>query len=289
MELPYVETQPRSMRATSQIHYVTGPEQQPPMQYRASVQPAMRERLTQPQQIEISDRSQTAMPPPTRRIVVDQFGNRYMEAPAPMPVERPISRHMQQEFQYEQLSPTGPVIRRTQPTRYEEEGHYIQQAPPSPQYVEYPNSSRKKQIIHLDQEEFAGHHYDESPRIIRYEPRTVARYEDGNRTGTNQVRIERMDNNQIQTNAEEPVQRMSSVRPQPRLVRLGEHEDNSPKIVRQVSVRPDEGFGRQIQRVQGEMYQYAPQEEEQGRYVESSQHEAMYERPRSGSRRIVRV
>ena len=108
-DVQYAEAQPRIFRAASQIQYVSSAERAPPPQYRASVQPQMRPQSssTQFRQVALSPPPTMAMQPPSRRIVVDQFGNRYMEAPAQpersMSMAPMTQRQVAPEPQYEPL------------------------------------------------------------------------------------------------------------------------------------------------------------------------------------------
>ena len=295
----YSDPRPRVMRAASQVQYISPTERQPPVQYRASVQPQARERpqSPQPRQIQMSPtrRTSVAMPPPARRIVVDQFGNRFMEAS--VPAERSISvahprPEVDMESQYDQATPRRAPIRQPESVMVDEQGRYIRrlESPPSPQYAEYPTVSRQRQIVHLDQDAYEPDPYDGRGRIVQYESRPVARdvhmedVREGNlRTQSVQPMAE-----QYEVMPREAIARVSSARPQqPRMVSLGEPREVTPRVVRQVSIRPEEGFSRPVRRVQQEpMYQYTPQEEE-GRYVGGSENGGVYEQPGSGGKRYV--
>ena len=298
----YSDPQSRVLRAASHVQHVSPTERSLPVQYRASVQPQAREapQSPLPRQIPISParRTSVAMPPPARRIVVDEFGNRYVEAP--MSAERPMPaasrRQVELEPQYEPAQPRHTVLREQQPVYIDEQGRYVQRidSPTSPQYAEYPSAPRKRRIIQLDQEDVEDGTLDDGSGMVRYEPqRQVPRYADldGAREGTFRMQSVRPVENGYETMPRETIPRVSSVRPQQRrIVSLGEQhrEMTSPRVVRQVSVRPDDGLARPVQRTQQEpMYQqYAPQEEE-GRYVEAPQNERLYEQPASGTRRYV--
>ena len=343
-EVQHPDARHRVMRTTSNVQYVS--EQAPPMQYRASAHPQMREHpqyiteqpippqyrasvhpevreyIPQPIELTTERRASLAMAPPTRRIVVDQFGNRYMEAPvqSEQPVHYPVTRQVALDPQYEQLSPSGGhVIRRTQPQQmvYEDNGQqYIQHTSPpeSPQYIEYPtaaNSSvrRRHQIIRLDDD------YEEQPappKLVRYEnqPRTVVHYNDpnidtGSDDSSHQVRVQRIQRlpdppHQQQyeplppPTPREQASRVGSVRPQPpRIVRLGEQEEN-PRLIRQMSMsRPDdaESFVSRVQRVPPppeEGQHPAAQGGYQRAYVEQGQFDGGRNGQRMGSR-VIRL
>lgn len=238
------------------------------------------------------------MPPPARRIVVDEFGNRYVEAP--MSAERPMPaasrRQIEVEPQYEPTQPRQAVVRDQPPVFIDQQGRYVQQieSPTSPQYVGYPTVPRKRRIIQLDQDDYEDGTFDDRSRVVRYEPpRPTPRYADydGAREGTVRTQSVRPVEDRYETIPRETIPRVSSVRPQQRrIVSLSEQhrEMSSPRVVRQVSLRPDDGLSRPVHPIQQEpMYQqYAPQEEE-GRYVEATQNGRVHEQPASGNRRYV--
>ena len=295
----YSDPQPHVVRAMSQVQYVSPTERLPPVQYKTSIQPQSRERpqSPQPRQVQMSPTRHTtmAMPPPARRIVVDQFGNRFMEAS--VPAERSMSvahprRQVDLEPQYEQSTPRRTPLRQAEPVIVDEQGRYVHrvETPPSPQFVEYPPVSRKRQVVHLDQDAYEQGPYDEGDRVVRYKPQPVARHPnvEGIREGIIRTQSVQPMEGQYETMPREAVSRVPSVRPQqPRMVSLGDRQEVAPRVIRQVSVRPDDGFARPVQRMQPEpMYQYTPQEEE-GRYVGGPPNGGMYEQPGSGGKRYV--
>ena len=289
------DPQPRTMRSASQVQYVSPAERPLPVQSRASVQPQARERPkpSHPRQVAISPtrRTSIAMPPPSRRIVVDQFGNRFVEASVPAeraPSVMPTRQEPDVEYEYEELPPNS-AHRQSQPVTIDEKGQYIGRpvSPTSPQYIEYPTAARRRQIVHLDEDS-----YEDRTRIL-YESRPVARYRhmDGIREGTVRMQSVKPINDNYEMLPHEKIARVSSVRPQqPRIVSLGEHREMTPRVVRQVSVHPDNGFraAPSVQRLQEEpMYQYNTQEEE-SRYMEFPQGEdALYQQAGNGARRLV--
>ena len=294
-ETQYSDPQPRTLRAASQIQYLSPTRPPAAVQYRASVQPQTRERAKSPQlrQVPLTPmrRTSVAMPPPSRRIVVDEFGNRYMEAP--VPIERASSmvagRHqIELDPQYEGLSRLNAVARPSQPVMVDEEDdQYINQVetPTSPQYREYPTTAKRRRIVQLDQDPYGSNTHEV------YEPRQVTRYQDVDNMGEGTVRMQsvRPTDYSYEMMPREQVPRGASVRPQqPRIVNLGEHREMTPRVIRQVSVRPDDGFARPMQRVQRmpeeTMYQYTTQGDE-GHFMEPG--EGMYEPLGSGSRSIV--
>ena len=296
----YSDPQPRMVRAASTVQYVQNPKEPPlpPPQYRASVQPAFRDTRSQPRQIELTpDRPHviTMAPPPPRRIVVDEYGRQYEEVPAPPPEPQiPIPR-------YQSVAADGQVYRRAQPSRYEEPGRYVQRAgtPPSPQYVEYAEPSRKSSLVHVDQNAYEHEPYPPSSRVLRYAPQPIPGYDEVSRFQDERPRSQRMhvaeeQYEPPQQQVREPVSRMGSVRPQPppRLVRLGENGEGGEGVVRQMSVRPEEGgYARQ------NVYQYAQPDGQiggqgggyAGGFEEGGGQVDVYDQGRGQSRRIMRI
>ena len=92
------------------------------------------------------------MAPPQPRIVVDQYGNRFVEAPAPPERQMsvvPIARPIDHEHSYEQ--PRRPIIIRK--PSYEigyDDRHYVQRAPSptSPRYVQRVPSPTAARYVH---------------------------------------------------------------------------------------------------------------------------------------------
>ncbi|KAG8528476.1 uncharacterized protein KY384_007394 [Bacidia gigantensis] len=277
-DVQHSNAQSHVVRAASQVQYVPNAERPlPPPQYRASVQPQLREprNSIQDRQIPLSPtrRASVAMPPPSRRIVVDQYGNRYMEAP--VPTERSLSmapkdRHMEFNPNNEFVT-TQNTYQQAQPILVDERGRYVQQfvSPTSPQFAEYSTPPKKRRIIQLDQDEADEIAFDNESRYVQYEPRAEPRYEMPG------VREHVQGEGTLQSRYEpEHVSRVSSVRPQqPRIIRLGEHRDNTPNAIRQMSVRPEAAYSRPTQHKmqQDGLYQYAPQEEEQRDYEDMHQ------------------
>lgn len=88
---------------------------------------------------------------------------------------------------------------------------------------------------------------------------------------------------------QERIQRVQSVRPQPRIVSLGEKAEARPQIIRQVSVRPENASVRQMEHIPNERqrYQYGGQGQE-GAYVEEMDDGGrLYEAQGSGGRRAM--
>ena len=293
----YSDPQPRLMRAASQMHHASPTERSTPIQYRASIQPQARERQSpQYQQARLSPTHNASvdMPPPARRIVVDQFGNRFMEAP--LPAERSISvaptpRQLELEPQYQPAPPRSAILRRGQPVLVDQKAGYVRQneIPTSPQFIEYPTVPRKRQMVQLDEDNQVQDDYDGSREFLRYETRHIPHDQgiDGMKEDNLRMQSVRPAEERYETLPRETLTRVSSVRPQqPRIVSLSNQQEMPSRVIRQVSVRPDDTFARPVQRSQQEpTYQYVPQEET--RYVETPQNGRIYQQAESGGKRYV--
>ena len=295
----YSNPQPRLTRAASHVQHASPIERPMPIQYRASVQPQARERQSpQPRQVPPSPtrHASVAMPPPARRIVVDQFGNRFMEAP--LPTERSISvaptyRQVDFEQRYEPVQPRDAVLQQSQPVVVDQKGAYVRQEeiPTAPQFIEYPTVPSKRQIIQLDQDYHDLEDYGNGRQYVQYETRHMPHDQITNGIGENNIRLQsvRPAEDRYETVPREALTRVSSVRPQqPRIVSLSDQQEVPSRLIRQVSVRPDDGFARPVQRLQQQepTYQYLPQEEET-RYVEAPQNERMYQQAGNGGKRYL--
>lgn len=321
--------QPRATRAASQV-YLSPTGQGLPQHYRASVQPP------QPATYAPNDRSPSpslrrlpqsptesypyAMAPPPRRIVVDQWGNRFMEAP--MPVERHVSvatvpRGSDATICYESAIPrSASVMRQPQIVRLNDDGRRAQSPSVNgfydPSTRQFPDPRSKP-------------HQDE-PYIVREngsrfaEPSGTysnALYEQAPVQDTRTTRIESV--RPLERHYEEPqarderIVRMSSVRPvtrhfeapqeriqrvqsvlpeQPRIIRLGEKQEPFRQSSRQLSVMPDHGGLGGLPPTayaveERPRYQYAPQVHNGGYVQEIQDDGGLYETPHSGGRRIV--
>ena len=299
----YSDPAPRFLRATSQVQYDSTSERAQPFQYRASVQPQAKDRLSspQPRQIQIPQprRTSLTMAPPTRRIVVDQFGNRFVEAP--MSGERPMSvapktRQIEIEPQYERVQARPGGARPSQQILVDEDGRYLRQVEADSlpryteaQYMDYPRSEEGRRVVNLDQDTYTDDPYESAAQYVSYQPQYVA--QDTELDAARQAPLRRQairpTENQFETSTRQPSVRTSSMRPQqPRMVDLGEHHEATPNIVRQRSMRP-EPMSRPVQRLHQEpMYQYLPEEEE-SRYPAALQQDEMYEPTQNGSRKYV--
>ena len=326
-------TQPYQVRAASQI-YLPQPSQDPRQpqvdtqmhlsqvgqdsarRYRASAQPPPMstygpERSPSPpfRQSQRSPPRQgsIAMAPPPRRIVIDQYGNRFVEAPAPAVAERqvstvPVALPSEYEPRYEQPVRAS-VIRAPSVDVSYGEPRYTQRpsSPTSPRYIEYPPQGppqappgRARSIVYLDNDRHhEGHtapradnsmvHYIDYPQSARLEgisrPREVTRMSSV-RPMPSQYEIPR-----------EQISRIPSVRPEEgRVVSLGSRREDFPQVSRQVSVRPEEVYMRQPMPLTEERprYRYVQDPQEQ-RYAANGSYEdgLVFEANRAVGRRIV--
>ena len=296
--------QPRALRATSQV-YASPTAQGIPHHHRASVQlqpaaynnedrspsPPLRRAPQSPNQ-----RQPIAMAPPPRRIVVDEWGNRFVEASAP--VERqvsvaPVMRGNEYDSRYEQIGPRSASVRQQQLVRVGDEDQYVRRAA-SPTFFEYPTPSRVRQVLGRRGDVFEEERYvtrNDGPQVVEYSEHCPSgRYEDVSVPQERVVRVQSV--RPVERQYEMPheqITRVQSVRPQPRIVSLGERPEQRPQVVRQVSVRPEYGSGGQMSSAVDERprYKYAGQGQERG-YVEEIQADgSLYEAPASGGRRIM--
>lgn len=300
----YSAPQPRATRVASQAYNSPIPRNVLP-QYRASVQPptaaySQNDRSPSPpiHQLPQSpiERHPIAMAPPPRRIVVDQWGNRFMEAP--VPVERhvsvaPLARGNGYDPRYEQVTPrNASVVRQSKVIRVDDEGRQYVRREPSPNsngFFELPT----RQVIGPRNEMYedgsyvtrdngprpadygetrpVAAHYDEVPaqdaRIVRLQSaRPVERqYDDVQAPDERIVRMQSVRPGERQYEfPREQIMRVQSVRPeQRRIVRLGETQESGGQAIRQVSVR----LGPEHVRQPGppaERYEYVPVQQNGG-------------------------
>lgn len=241
----------------------------------------------------------------------------------------PMQREGDYDPRYAQVVPRTANVRHPRYIDGDEEGQYVRRvpSPTSPTYVEYPQPTRARQVIGPRGELYEDDPYtirSDGPRVMQYsDARPPARYAESQapaphyeevhsaREGTvrmqsvgpterhyegpppPQEEMVRMQSvRPVERHYEvsqERIQRVQSVRPQPRIVSLGEKPESGPQIVRQVSVRPESGAGRQIEYVPNDRqrYQYASQRQEGG-YIEAMQEESgLHEGQVTGARRVM--
>ncbi|KAL2040331.1 hypothetical protein N7G274_006774 [Stereocaulon virgatum] len=301
----YSASQPRAVRAASQVYFSpTGRGVSQHDRASAQLQPAPysnEDRSPSPPLPRApqspNGRHSIAMAPPPRRIIVDQWGNRFMEAP--VPVERqvsvaPVMRGTEYDARYEQVSPRNGSVRQRQLVSVDE-GQYIRKGA-SPAFLEYPAPSRIRQVIGP-----RGDIYEEEQYVTRNEGPQIAEYSDHRPAGryeevpAPQEKIVRMRSvRPVERQYEMPreqIARLQSVRPQPRIVSLGERPEQRSQVIRPISVRPEIGSSRQMSYAVDDRprYQYASQGQERG-YVEEIQDEGgLHEAAGSGGRRIIQL
>ena len=297
----YPIPQPRPARAMSHS-YIIQPETDSAKQYRASVQPLpatylRHDRSPSPQPLHdpySTSREIVPMAPPPRRIVMDQYGNKYYETP--LPIERrtsvaPATRYVNDVTSpYEQSASRKPSTRAQVVEAYEGQGYiqrYASPAPTSPRYVEYypavePARAESRQRIYKPAEDVV--------RMIDYpDDRLPVRYEEVVRP---REMISRMQSVQPIGREYEVVRerapRIQSIRPDhQRIVSLGNQQEIEQEYSRQVSVRAEERYARapSYATLERPRYQYVS-EMNNGRFVEDElQEEMVMEAPRSADRR----
>ena len=301
---PYPDTEPRIVRASSQAH-MSPTGQRPPIEYRASIQPqsATYGRTPSPpvRQMQSSPLgpSSSLMAPPSRRVMIDQYGNRFLEPEARRISVAPVTRPpMQPEYdqygnrfaeqRYTSVVPQAEPRYEQQPrvevphtTFVDEESapHFVrrQTSPVSPQYTEY---TRPIQVVERrdkppSEYSYTGQH--PSTRVIYRETRPDLPLEQSNeqREGTYRVQSVRPMEDRY-----EQIGRVQSVQPQPRIVQIAERQPMSPHLIRQASVRPSDGYPRPESYVGAPKYQYAPSEGQNGSYYQEVSEDGLYEAPR---------
>lgn len=297
----YSIPQPRPTRAMSHS-YIIQPETDSARQYRASVQPLPAthlryDRSPSPQPLHdpyFKSREIVPMAPPSRRIVMDQYGKKYYETP--LPIERrtsvaPTTRFLNDATgSYEQSASRKPSTRAQVVEAYDGQGYlqrYASPAPTSPRYVEYypavePARAESRQRIYQPAEDMV--------RVMDYpDDRLPARYEEVARS---REMISRMQSAQPTGREYEIVRerapRIQSIRPDhQRIVSLGNQQEIEQQYPRQVSVRAEERYARapSYTTLERPRYQYVS-DVNSSRFVEDElPEEVIMEAPRSVDRR----
>ena len=322
----YSAPQPRAARAASQV-YLSPTGQAVPYQSHAlatfqgplytghdrSLSPAVHRVPQSP-----STHQSTTMAPPPRRIVIDQWGNRFMEAP--LPVERhasvaPVARVNDFEHRYEPVVPrSASVARQPNLIRVGDDGQYVRRAPspistygaPTRGMVE-PTGDLYDEASHITRGGgplVAGYsdirpvaRYEEIPdqdaRIVRM--RSVRPAENGRDEGFHSdernIRMQSVRPQGDQYDApREHFVRVQSVRPeQPRIINLGERQESGRRFSRQVSVHPNNEDFRGVEYAVEERprYQYASQVQPRSYVEEIGNEHGLYDTPGSGGRRLT--
>ena len=304
----YAVPYPASARTASQVHM---PQPGLPRDYRASVQPQPapylgRDRSTSPTirqaRATPSIRESIPMAPPARRIVQDEFGNRYIEAI--LPPERHgsvVSIRRPSEFtpRYGDVVPRGASVREPQLVETYDERQYAPraQSPTSPRYVEYAPPPRGRPVVDRESGVVYGEDTYAAPnegvRIVEYpDSRPVPRYEETLRPREIVARMQSV--RPVSNRYDDPraqIARVQSVRPeQDRIISLGGRREMVPQVGRQVSVRPEEVYARPSNYAVEErpQHQYAGGLRER-RFVEDELpiDNNVYEAPGSAGRRAL--
>ncbi|MCJ1464799.1 hypothetical protein MMC07_003412 [Pseudocyphellaria aurata] len=301
----YAPPQSSSARAVSQVYYPQ-PDPAVSLQPRASVQPQQiishidRDQSLSPvarARFSPTIRGPLTMAPPARRIVIDQYGQRYE---APLPAERqtstvPVVRPSEFVPRYEQLVPRSPSFREPQVVNVYDERRYVRRAP-SPQYVEYHPAPTSRHIVGRENEPMYGDEVylprNDGIRAVEYsEPRSAGLYEEVVRPREGLIRTQsvRPAVGGLYDEPREQITRIQSVRPdQDRVISLERRREVVPQVSRQVSVRADDTFSRPVTYTGAERPRYRHMTETQERrYVDEIPDEVVYEAPRSAGRRAV--
>ena len=265
--------QQRSSRAMSQ--YVSQPETDPPVSYRASVQPQRvvysrddRPRSPDVRRLQYSpvEREASVMGPPSRRIIMDQHGNRYYEAPPPP--ERLTSIAPDSRRVTELVNPFDsrrPSVR-PETARVYQDGGYVHHVgspgPLSPRYIEYRSTLRSASRPLPYEPNDAGYRgQGDLVRVVEYpQERRLERFEDMPRTRNGEAaRMQSVRPREVEYEMpRERVQRVQSIQPeQQRYVDLGRERPGLVREVREVSVRADDRYGRP-EYVESPRFQYVP-------------------------------
>lgn len=305
----YVVPQPHSARAASNV-YVPQPTQVLSRQSRTSVQPlsishADHDRpfspLPQPNISPTSIRPISMAPP--RRIVIDQYGQKYFEAPLASDRQAsviPLGRANEFVSRYEPHLARSTSIRDPPAVEVYDERQYRRRAPSplSPRYVQYQSDPKPRQIFDGE----SGQIYSEEAYVPRTneirmvnqpEPRPYDQFDDAVRPQESFPRTQsvRPVSGQYE-DSRERISRVQSVRPeQERIINLERRSEMAPYRSGQVSIRDDDMFSRQSRgEVERPAYPYGPEAQER-RYVEEFRNEdVVFEgAPSSGRRPIERL
>ena len=290
-------------RAISQAQ--VAPLEPLPPQYRASIQ------TTGPTQYALDHRSsplprlthqspsrdESIVPaPPARRIVVDQYGNRFVEAQVPADRHSshvPLSRREDIDPRYEHMVPRSGSVRGFQTVEGFSSGNHLAQpdSPLSPQYHDTYQSqlppARGGQVVYID----AGHaNRDEDFRVVEV-PRSQpydSRYIEEPRLRDAPLRLQSV--RPVRMGHELPREatpRMQSVHPQQaRIISLGSTH-GTPQPARVAHVQNGEDLSRPRQyAVDRPQYRYISEAEPRGFIEDVADDSGLYELPRSEGRRV---
>lgn len=183
----------------------------------------------------------TTMAPPSRRIMIDQYGRRFVEPEIRQVSVAPTSRRPPTEPLYEPLSLRSASAVRTRYFDPEADDRpRLMRRPSPPSSIQYVNSTSQVNARRAQDEEMYGGRYD--PQLVYEEVRSPAQHEQAfqrPREASNRVQSVRPADD-YQANHRQYATRVSSVRPQPRIVQLAERQSMplSPQYARPRSDRP---------------------------------------------------
>jgi hypothetical protein len=137
----------------------------------------VRDRSRSPVQEYISRPQSPVMAPPSRRIVVDQFGNKYYAAPVNVRESVAPSRRIEAEPYYERAMTREPIRAPPRTEVYEEDGMMMMPPPPPRRYVEVADTEvvetrpyRQREASHRPMEvEYSGRSVVERRPVMQYE------------------------------------------------------------------------------------------------------------------------
>lgn len=302
----YTVPQPSTARAALHV-YIPQAGQVLGRQARTSVQPlsishADHDRSFSP--LPRSNMSPTGLRPvamaPPLRIVMDQYGQRYYEAPSLSDRQSsviPLVRANEFVPRYEPHSARSTGIRDPPALEVYDERQYRRRAasPLSPRFVEYHSDPKPRQVFDGETGQVYGQEAyvprtHEIRMIDQPEPRLLDQFDDGGRPRENFPRTQsvRPPGGQFE-DSHERILRVQSVRPeQERTIDVERRSEITPYRSRQVSIREDEPFARASRGgVERSKYRYTPEVQER-RYVEEFRNEdAAFEGPPNLSRRPI--
>ncbi|KAL8681917.1 MAG: hypothetical protein Q9186_002003 [Xanthomendoza sp. 1 TL-2023] len=265
----YASPQPLPARAVSQM-YIPRQQQEIPRQYRASIQPEPvqyvdRDAAPSPRFHEVP----RMMAPPPRRIVVDQHGNQFYEQEvAPMPRPRqssmiPLTRQPPLDPTFQMPGSRHSVARIPQAVEKANETRYLRrgQSPISPQYIDYASPSHVRQPANREADMYYGNEAQprrgEGVRMVEYAPPLAnGRYEELRpMEGISRVSSVRPVGAPFE-GGQERITRVQSVIPEGRRVVSVGGGDMMPQGTRNMSIRPDDVYGRSMEYAPARMQYY---------------------------------
>ena len=300
----YLESQPQPVRTASQVYV---PQTAAIRTHRASVQPQVASyqdsgRPNSPYIRQYSPIRHEAVPmaPPPRRIVMDQYGNRYYEAP--IQTDRQVSlvpavRQTELEPRYDDALPRRTSLREPRYLEVREEPRYVREiASPgavSPQYVRnYPAVSASARLENRDGEQTPGYDFqgprNNSVRVVeRVEGRMIPQQDQILIPGEGIGRVQSV--RPVSSHygiPRERATRVQSVRPdQERIVYLGSRQETAAPLSHPISNRDSYEIPSGYVAVDRPSYRYTSVSHGQ-RYAEvDGQDDIIYDAPSGGSRR----